>query len=96
MHVYDIPMLVTKRRNLHFGTIHTLPNLTTKSIHQSIKKTLAVYSGADFKVVTALMDGAFETLRAFLLNEGIVLNTTSRDEQVGNIKRYIRTVKERM
>ena len=96
MHVNGVPMLVTKTRNLHFGTIDTLLDTTTKSVRRSIQKTLNIYNGAGFRVVAALMDGAFEPLRPFLTSEGVTLNTTSRDEHVGDIERYIRTIKERM
>jgi hypothetical protein len=42
------------------------------------------------------MDGEFEPLRDDLLELGITLNTTANDEHVGDIERYIRTVKERV
>ncbi len=61
-----IPMLITTTRNLHFGMVDILPNITTRSIRQSIGKTLAIHSYAVFKVVTALKDGAFESVRGFL------------------------------
>ena len=47
-------------------------------------------------VTTTLMDGEFVPLWGGLAEIGITLNETSRDEHVGNIERYIRTVKERM
>jgi len=42
------------------------------------------------------MDGEFEPLRDKLLDMQILLNTTGRDEHVGDIERFIRTLKERM
>ena len=42
------------------------------------------------------MDGEFGHLQGELADMGIALNETSRDEHVGDIERYIRTVKERM
>ena len=44
----------------------------------------------------ALMDGEFGHLRGELARFGITLNETSRDEHVGEIEQFIRTVKERM
>ena len=44
----------------------------------------------------ALMDGEFGHLRGELGSLGVVLNEASRDEHVGEIERFIRTVKERM
>jgi hypothetical protein len=42
-----------------------------------------------------LMDNEFECMRADLASLGITLNTTARDEHVGEVERYIRTIKER-
>ena len=42
------------------------------------------------------MDGEFVPLRGGLAELGLRLNETSRDEHVGDIERYIRTVKEHM
>ena len=42
------------------------------------------------------MDGEFVHLRGELASMGVTLNNTSRDEHVGDIKRFIRTIKERM
>ena len=44
----------------------------------------------------ALMDGEFGHLRGKLASMGVTLNESSRDEHMGDIERYIRTVKERM
>ena len=42
------------------------------------------------------MDGQFESARGALTELGITVNITFRDEHVGDIERYIRTVKERV
>ena len=42
------------------------------------------------------MDSQFESSRAALKELGVAINITSRDEHVGEIERYIRTVKERV
>ena len=61
-----------------------------------IKGVVTLYRKAGFKVTTTLMDGEFVPLRGGLAELGLRLNETSRDEHVGDIERYIRTVKERM
>ena len=43
-----------------------------------------------------LMDGQIECMRGDLLGMQVPLNTTSRDEHVGDVERFILTVKERM
>ena len=63
---------------------------------KSIAHVATLYRKAGFKVTTALMDGEFVPLRGGLAKIGITLNETSRDEHVGDIERYIRTIKERM
>ena len=42
------------------------------------------------------MDGEFGHLHGELAGIGVMLNETSQDEHVGDIERYIRTVKEHM
>lgn len=42
------------------------------------------------------MDREFEPLRGDLAEIGVSLNTTARDEHVGDIEGFIRTIKERM
>ena len=42
------------------------------------------------------MDGEFETLRGDLADLNIALNTTAWNEHVGDVERYIQTIKERM
>ena len=44
----------------------------------------------------ALMDCEFGHLHGKLAGMGVTLNETSRDEHMGDIERYIQTVKERM
>ena len=49
-----------------------------------------------FRVITALMDGEFQHMWDDLADIGMILNTTARDEHVGNVERFIRTLKEQM
>ena len=43
MHINGIPMLVTKSRNIHFGMVDVLPQLSNKTLKESFKKTLHIY-----------------------------------------------------
>jgi hypothetical protein len=65
---------------------------------KAIDRVLATYHGGGFSVRHMLMDGEFEPLRGDLASESrhVTLNTTSNDEHVGDIERYIRTIKERV
>ena len=96
MYVNKIPMLISISRNIKFGTIEAIPNNKTATVLKGVKAILKLYRGKGFTIEMALMDGEFGHLRGELAGMGVTLNETSRDEHVGDIERYIRTVKERM
>ena len=98
MHVNNVPFLVTTSRKIHFGTIDAIQSTTDTNIIQSLKKTVAVYRRGGIRPRIVLADGAFtsDDMQASLQLLGITINPTARDEHVGDVERYIRTVKERM
>ncbi|KAL7578765.1 hypothetical protein ACA910_015995 [Epithemia clementina (nom. ined.)] len=96
MHVNGVPFLVTLSRHLHFGTINALPNLGAHTIIRLLRSVFGIYKQHGFTPVLLMANGAFEVLRDDLRNDGITLNTTSRAEHVGEIERYIQTIKEQM
>jgi hypothetical protein len=96
MYINKIPMLVTKSRHIRFGTIEAIPNKINIALVKCVQNVMKLYTRGGFKVTSALMDGEFEALRGNLADNGVILNTTARDEHVGDIERYIRTVKERV
>jgi Zinc knuckle len=96
MHVNGIPMLVTISRNIRFGTVEPIPNRNLGTLVSGIKSVASVYKRAGFQITSALMDGEFEPMRGDLADLGIALNETARDEHVGDVERFIRTLKERM
>ena len=96
MYVNKVPLLVTLSRNMKFGTVEAVKDRKETTLMKSITTVVTLYRKAGFTVTTALMDGEFVPLRGGLAEIGITLNETSRDEHVGDIERYIRTVKERM
>jgi hypothetical protein len=96
MFVNEIPMLVTMSRGIRFATIEAIPNRTSATLVKGIKSVVSLYKRAGFQVTAALMDGEFEKTRNDLNDLGIALNVTGREEHVGDIERFIRTVKERM
>ena len=57
---------------------------------------LQIYRRNGFLVEVALMDGEFAHLHGELVSMGMTLNDTLRDEHVGDIERFICTIKERM
>jgi hypothetical protein len=98
MYVNGIPMLVTISRNLRrFATVEALPNRNIATLVKGVKAVATVYKRASFSIAATLMDGEFEAMRGDLADLGIALNETARDEDVGEIERFIRTLmKERM
>jgi hypothetical protein len=96
MHVNGVTFFVTISQNIRFGSIEVIPDKKQETLFKSIQKIAAVYHRGGFRIRHAVMDGAFECLRDDLHRNQIQLNTTGRDEHVGVIERYIRTIKERM
>ena len=96
MFINGIAFLVTVSRHIKFGTIEAIISRKRAHLLAAIKSVAQVYQHAGFKVTMALMDGEFEMLRGDLADINITLNTTARDEHVGDVERYIRTIKERM
>jgi hypothetical protein len=89
-----LPMLVTISRNLRFATVEALPNRNITTLVKGIKAVATVCKRASFSISATLMDGEFKPLQGDLADLGIALNETARDEHVGDIERFIRTLKE--
>lgn len=96
MYVNKTPMLITISRDVQFGTVKAIPNRTVQTLIHGIWAVAAIYRRGGLRITLTLMDGEFDSLRGYLADDGISLNTTARDEHVGDVERYIRTVKERM
>ena len=97
MYVNKVAMLMSISRKIKFGTIEVIPNnKSTVLLLKGLKSILQVYQRWGFQIEMALMDGEFGHLRGELASMGVTLNETSRNEHVGEIERFIRTIKERM
>jgi hypothetical protein len=94
MYVNGIPMLVTISRSIRFATVEALPNRNISTLVKGIKAVATVYKRASFRITTTLMDGELEPMRGDLADLGIALNETARDEHVGDIERFICTLKK--
>ena len=95
MHVNGIPFLITLSRNVRFGTVEELKGKHQPVVMKAFDNVIGAYKAGGFKVEYALIDGKFECYRADLGLREVTLNTTARDSHVGDIERYIRTIKER-
>jgi hypothetical protein len=95
MHVNGTPFLITVSKHIHFGTVEAIPSRRLSDIWKAVKGVVKLYQQRGFKVTWALMDHEFQPLRADLAELGVGLNETGRNEQVPQVERYIRTIKER-
>ena len=73
-----------------------LPSLQAVDIGAALHCVVNIYAHGGFQVTMAFMDGAFAGLHDVCNQLQVTLNTTSRDEHVGDVERYIRTIKEHM
>ena len=94
MFVCGLPFMITLSRDIRFVTVQYIPNRTAKMLCSALKDVLKLYNRAGFVVHAALMDNEFEPLTGSLL-ESTIINTTAKNEHVGEIERKIRHVKER-
>ncbi len=94
MFVSSISFLVTISRDMKFGTVERLPNRQIPILLTCLKKVLQVYTVREFHVTTILVDPKFQTLISDF--PGHQLNCYGADENVPEIERYIRTVKDRV
>lgn len=96
MSVNKILFLVTISRNIKFGTATMIADKRQKTVFSALRDVCKVYKTRGFRVETMLMDGEFNCHRGDLADLGVTVNPASADEHVGDIERYIRTVKERV
>jgi hypothetical protein len=95
MYVNKVTFLMTLSRHIHFGTAVWLSSRCEAEIMKGLRFVFQTYKAQGFKIDVLLGDGEFELLREQVYGLGAQLNTTSNDEHVGDIERYIRLVKER-
>ncbi len=93
MFVNGLPFLITSLRGISLATIKFLPSSFAKCLANGMEHVIKIYRKAGFIVQTSMMDMEFEKLKDLLPN--IALNTMAAQEQVGEIERKIRVIKER-
>ena len=93
MFVNGLPFFVTLSRHIKLVTIEFLPSRTAKQLCKSLTKVLWIYHRGGFVVRACLMDMEFDKLVDMMAE--VMINTTAAREHVGDIERYIRTIKER-
>lgn len=93
MFVNGIPFLVSALRGINLITAEHTPSQTAKNLAAGIHRIMDLYARGGFQVGTVLMDNEFESLQNLV--PIIVVNTTVAKENVPEIERRIRLIKER-
>lgn len=96
MHVNGLPFLVTTSLHIKFGTAEYLVNQKKTTLVEAIHHVVLLYCARGFKVVIILDDRQFVAVENAITAMQVTPNFTSRDEHVGCIERFIRTLKERI
>ena len=92
MFVNGLPFFITLSRKIQFVTIQYVPRRTAGELANALKSTIKLYLRSGFRPSTAIMDGEFDKVKEKLL-DWIVINTTAKNEHVGEIERKIRHAK---
>eukprot|EP00956_Cyclotella_meneghiniana_P042120 scaffold248363_cov77-Cyclotella_meneghiniana.AAC.3 len=93
MFVGGLPFLISLSRRIRFVTVQFMPRRTAGELCNGLKAIVNLYKRAGFICQAALMDNEFEPLKTHLLDT-IDINTTAKNEHVGEIERKIRHVKD--
>ena len=83
-------------RKIKFGMIEALDSQSQGRLFKAFQNIARIYHRGGFRIRYVLMDGQFDCLEGDMASVQVLLNKTARDEHVGDIERYIRTIKERM
>ena len=90
--INNIPLLLSRSWGLKFMTIEALPNRQIKTIREKIGTICRLYQDRGIGVDSIFVHAEFEPLRP----DFPFLNTSDADEHQPDIKRAIRTVKDRV
>ena len=95
MRVNGLPFLVTISEHIKFGTAEFLADQSKVTLVTALQHVITVYSARGFRPMIVLADGQFAPLEHDVRLLKLTPNFTSRDEHVGIIERFIRTLKDR-
>jgi hypothetical protein len=93
MFVNGIAFLNTLSQKLRLGTVKQLPTLTETQLSKSLTKIVKLYAQPGYNVCVIMMDQEFDKVEEVC--NTVEINTTAAREHVGEIKRYIHTIKDR-
>jgi len=96
MFINKIPFVMTTSHNIHFGNAELVKDMKKNMLKTSIDQVIQAYQSCGFKIKAILADGQFRHIQQQLEQKGVILNICTANEHVPEIKRYKRTVKERV
>ena len=96
MHINGIGLLITISRHIMFATGSIIKNRKVEHIADGIRQAQKLYLQSSFNITHMHTNCEFEPLQKEMTTLGIKLNCASKEEHVPEIKRFIRTVKERV
>ena len=93
----NISFLLTLSRKIRFTAVNHIANNTVLQIFVAFKEIYQYYMHHGFSITTVQSDGEFAPLQALVatLPGGPIINLASANENVTEIERKIRVVKER-
>jgi len=92
MFVCGLSFFITLSRGIRSATARYRPRRTAKLLSNALYETIKLYKRAGFVVQTCLMDNEFEPLKP-LMSDTCIITTTAKGEHVGEIERFIQTIK---
>jgi hypothetical protein len=91
MFVNGIAFLAILSQKLRLGTIEQLPTRTPRQLNSSLTKIVRLYARTGF-IIRVVMDQEFDKVEDKI--DLVEINTAAAHEHVGEIERFIRTIKE--
>ena len=86
--------MTTLSRKIKLRTVEHIQTRTAASLSNALNKVLKLYARGGFLVNLIMMDGEFSKLESSF--DLVEINTTAAREHVGEIKRSVHTIKERV
>lgn len=96
--ISGISFLLGVSKNFGLYMVRHLNNKKSETLQSAIDSFISQYKSRSFKITTVLMDGEGDCsdLANHLRAQGIIVNTTARNEHVPEIERAGRVLKERV
>ena len=96
MFVNKIPFLISIGKKVEFATNENVADWKAYTLLKVLRIIKSVHTNKNIFITTLCMDYEFEVLHKDFQYEGLALNNTAADENVPQIERQIKVLKERL